>query len=271
MSDTRGSVDIAVQPWFRDHGFDGRTVLPAVEIMLLLAREAIKCRPDLDVRVMEQALFSRFFELPPDAFSCPALVECLCTLEGSVNTRLQSRVRFKLTSRIVDHAAMTFPGIFLESSNAPEIQDNAPSTVKRKISARTVYREYVPFGPAYRSLQGTLKLTQQGASGLVRAPEFPLVPEAAKAGSPFPLDGALHAACVHGQGQVDFVPFPVGFARRIIYQPTRPGREYHVRVEQTGAGDGELVYDLLIFDGQGRVFERVEGLQMRNVGVTRPG
>ena len=85
-------------------------------------------------------------------------------------------------------------------------------------------------------------------------------------GSPFPLDGAMHAACVLGQQSVDFVPFPVGFAERVVIRPTQPGASYITRVRQTAYADEELVFDLAIWDNDGQLYETVTGLRMRNVG-----
>ena len=84
-------------------------------------------------------------------------------------------------------------------------------------------------------------------------------------GSPFPLDGAFHAACVLGQRSADFVPFPVGFDRRIILRPKQPGSSYNTRVELLSRTRDELLFDLHIFDDTGQVYERVTGVRMRDV------
>jgi len=100
----------------------------------------------------------------------------------------------------------------------------------------------------------------------LKSPDLPSTDSIRKSiGSPFPLDGALHAASVLGQQSVDFVPFPVGFDRRIIFRPTQPGSCYIVRVEQVGEIDGELIFDLFILDNGGLVYETVIGVRMRDV------
>ena len=85
-------------------------------------------------------------------------------------------------------------------------------------------------------------------------------------GSPFPLDGALHAACVHGRQFVDFILFPVGFEQRIIHVPTRPGGSYITKVVLVCKDANELIFDLAIFDLEERLFETVTGIRMRRVG-----
>ncbi len=103
------------------------------------------------------------------------------------------------------------------------------------------------------------------AWGKLKAPALPTDSIQAIIGSPFPLDGALHAACVLGQQSVDFVPFPVGFDRRIITRPTQAGCIYQTRVIQLCQSEDELVFDLDIFDQAGQVYETVTGVRMRDV------
>jgi len=132
----------------------------------------------------------------------------------------------------------------------------------------------VPFGPTYRTLRDRLRLTADMAWGRVRAPELPRMDRGSGTARaiPFPLDGAMHAACVHGQRLVDFIPFPVGFAARVIARPTEGGESYAVRVRLRSRADNELVYDLAILDEGGRLRETVTALRMRDVsgGRIRP-
>jgi len=61
------------------------------------------------------------------------------------------------------------------------------------------------------------------------------------------------------------VPFPVGFDRRVIINPTQPGGSYRTRVQLLSRSREELLFDLQIFDDQGHIFERVTGMRMRDV------
>ncbi|MCI5218754.1 MAG: hypothetical protein D3914_06075, partial [Candidatus Electrothrix sp. LOE2] len=60
-------------------------------------------------------------------------------------------------------------------------------------------------------------------------------------------------------------PLPVGIDRRVILRPTQPGGEYLTKVSAVALSDKELVFDLLIFDEKGAVYEAVKGLRMRDV------
>lgn len=269
MSTRQTAVRLAVEPWFADHSFDGKTVLPAVESMLLLAEAVSRLHAHVDVRCMEDVRFGKFLEIPPGSTELQVLVEDERLQDGSVEARLLSRVRYKALSRLTEHARVLFAARSRDRANPPAREEKLAEPVT-EVSAEAVYRELVPFGPGYRTLQGTLYLGGNFARGQLLAPEN----KGRKSGrdmlgSPFPLDGAFHAACVLGQRFVDFVPFPVGFARRIINRPTRPGGSYTARVLLTSGVDGQLVFDLDIVDDQDQLCETVTGLHMRDVSGGR--
>jgi hypothetical protein len=257
-------IKIPVQPWFRDHSFAGTTVLPAVETMLLLTAEIKASWPGREVTVMTDGRFSRFLEIPDRAAAVEALIDCQQDDNGTIQARLLSRVQFKAMARIVEHGAVSVPAEQADRSSA--ISPGFPEGVSSEVKAELIYRELVPFGPAYHTLQDTLFLSEQEAWGQLQAPEFPLAGGAGETGSPFPLDGALHAACVLGQQHVDFIPFPVSFARRAISRPTRPGSRYFTKVVLVSKGEDELIFDLAIFDRKEQLSESVTGVRMRRVG-----
>jgi len=257
-------ITIPVQPWFKDHRFNGTIVLAAVETLLLLATEIHNKYPKIDIRVMEDARFLRFLEIPPQNTSIEALIDCRKTADGSIQAKLLSRVRFRSMTRILEHGEVVFPAAKKDgaSASSPEPLEDAVT----KVSADRIYRELVPFGPAYHTLQETLFLSARGASGILRAPALPETTIMEFLGSPFPLDGALHAACVHGRQSVDFIPFPVGFNRRVVTCATQPGKNYRTKVFFIDRTEDQLVYDLEIFDSTGRTCETVTGIRMRKVG-----
>ncbi len=266
MTTWRIPVAIDVQPWFADHCFDGKVVLPAVETMTLLAAAVAGTHPEIDIRVMDNVRFTRFLEIPVGSTSVMALIECCQHENGSIHAKLLSRRQFKVMTRLQEHGEILFspagekhPLISVcvsESLVAPEMM----------IPAEQVYRELVPFGPSYHTLQETLHLCGQEAWGRLKAPMLGIQDRARELlGSPFPLDGAFHAACVLGQRSADFVPFPVGFDRRIILRPTQPGGSYRTKVQLLSRTRDELLFDLHIFDDQGQIFESVTGVRMRDV------
>ena len=274
MTSDRTVVAIPVQPWFADHCFNGKIVLPAVETMLLLATEAAALHPEIDPRVMAKVRFARFLEIPAASSRVEALLECRKNEDGSVLAKLLSRRQSKAMARLQEHGEILF---------APAGKNDAPMTEcvpapqgppEMTIPAEQVYRELVPFGPSYHTLQETLQLSGQIAWGRLKAPALSLPPDRVSdsLGSPFPLDGAFHAACVLGQRAADFIPFPVGFDRRIISRPTQPGGSYRTRVQLLSQTNDELLFDLQIFDDQGHIFESVTGIRMRDVsgGTIKP-
>lgn len=107
---------------------------------------------------------------------------------------------------------------------------------------------------------------EDSAWGVLKAPLLPLVSTVQEQiGSPFPLDGAMHAASVLGQQKVDFTPLPIGIDQRIILLPTQPSGEYLTKVSAVALSEKELVFDLVILDRAGQVYEVVKGLRMRDV------
>lgn len=266
MKDRRIPLTISRKPWFCDHHFGGRTIMPAVETMAVLASMAVKMHPEVDIRVMEDVRFPSFLEISQSTATLSALGECHLEGDGRIRCKLLSRVQLKAMSRIKEHGEIIF---FLagNSTFSGNTQLEWPVSTEPVIAIDSdrIYRELVPFGPNYQTLQGSLYLSGRRAWGRLKAPELPAEPIQDLIGSPFTLDGALHAACVLGQQTVDFVPFPVGFARRVIYRPTQPGASYQTRIVQTSVTAAELLFDLEIFDDEGCTYETVLGVRMRDV------
>lgn len=276
MTASLAPVEITIRPWFGDHYFGGKIILPAVETMLLLAAEVKRSCPEIDIRVMENVRFAKFFEISPGSTTVAALVECSRNENGSICARLLSRVRFKAMTRMQEHGEILFPPAAESNRVETAAVSLAPLTGPvTEVAADKIYRELVPFGPAYHTLQETLFLSgQEGAWGKLKAPVLPPTVGSMQEiiGSPFPLDGALHAACVLGQRSADFVPFPVELGRRIVSKPTRAGGSYITRVVPVSRTSDELVFDLVIFDNDGQVYETVTGVRMRDVsrGMIKP-
>jgi hypothetical protein len=266
MTTWRIPVAIDVQPWFADHCFDGKVVLPAVETMAMLATEVAGNHPEIDVRVMNNVRFARFLEIPVGSSSVAALIECRQHENGSIHAKLLSRRPGKTMTRLQEHGEVLFSPAGENQTPVFEFDREPQTAPAMMIPAEQVYRKLVPFGPGYHTLQGDLHLGDKVAWGRLQAPVVAISDRVQElVGSPFPLDGAFHAACVLGQRTVDFVPFPVGFDRRIILNPTQSGGSYHAKVKLLSQTRDELLFDLHIFDDQGQVFEQVTGLRMRDV------
>jgi hypothetical protein len=250
----------------RDHALEGRAVLPAVETLLILAARACEDFPQMTesgVRHMSEARFVRFLEIPETVGALEVLVSCRAGKPGTVRAVLSSRIRLKAMSRLLVHGEVLFGGTTTTKAGEEYAPEPAGAQV---IPVEELYSRMVPFGPAYRTLQGELLLEENRAWGRLRAPEHGKGrPEERLLGSPFPLDGAMHAACVLGQQHVDYVPFPVGFDTRTIFRPTRAEERYSTLVRMRDCAPGELVFDLWIRDRKNNLCELVSGLRMRDV------
>jgi hypothetical protein len=268
MSDGRLPHSIPVKPWFRDHCFAGIIVLPAVETLLLLAAKVNELYPEVDIRVMENVRFAKFLAIPSATATVAGLIECEIVSDVRLQVTLLSRTVYKAMSRIKEHGTVVFSLASSHSQPVPNIDLTPPRESETEIKVDYLYSELVPFGPHYQTLQDTLYLSGNVAWGRLKAPEFAIDPVQKIIGSPFPLDGALHAACVLGQQSVSFVPFPVGFDRRVITRPTQPGCSYQTRVQKVRQTDAELFFDLVIAGDDGQVYETVTGVCMRDVSGT---
>jgi hypothetical protein len=271
MAGQRTEISIPVRPWYKDHCFGSRVILAAVEAMQLLAVTVKAAYPQLDVRHMQAGRFAKLLEIRPEAARLDAVVELEGGGKGEVCARLLTRTQLKTLTRMTTHCELTFTVEAAHDSGLENWTMPPCTGFGMEVSADEVYRDLVPFGPAYRTLQDRLFLDAESAWGTLRAPELEHSPTQ-PLGSPFPLDGAMHAACVHGQRLVDFVPFPVGFAERRIAKPTRAGERYRTQVQLHARTAEELVYTLRIFDQAEQVRETIRGLRMRDVsgGRIRP-
>ncbi len=262
----RTPVIIPVQPWYKDHSFSGRIVFAAVETMVLLAAKTLKKHADVNVRVMEDALFAKFLEIPETSETIPALFECDKKSNGRVQSKLLSQTQIGKMRRIKEHCELFFTTSSASFPPSPTLDRLEPPLSVHEIASEHIYHELVPFGPHYHTLQKKLLISDQGAWGKLKAPKLPFTdPVQEVIGSPFPLDGGMHAACVLGQQRVGYPPFPVGFSKRIIAKPTQPGAEYFVRVAPISHTAEEQVFDIVIFNVGGDIFETVQGLRMRDV------
>lgn len=259
---------LTVPPWVADHAVAGKIVLPAVETMLFLAAMARELYPQLPVSTMVGARFGKFLEIAPGQRQLEVLVE-LFVAGDHLRAVLQSEVVLKNMTRIKEHGEVQFPLLPSLTSETDTCEIVLPVASETTVSADTIYHHLVPFGPAYRSLHGVLYLHQDEAIGELRAPLLGSDNSAGTVlGSPFPCDGAMHAACVLGQQRASYIPFPVGFARRRVLRPTRPGDAYLVKATLTAESAEELTFDLRLAGRDGLLYEAMDGLRMRDVGFS---
>jgi len=264
MTPLRVPVTLAIRPWLFDHALAGRAVLPMVEILLLLAAETKNRFPEVDVCTMENGRFVRFLEIPAGAATLALEVELEPGVDGSVEAVLLKKKVLPTMTRMVEYARVVF-------SRRPEkdyllTAGQTLFTATASMDADEVYGSYISFGPAYRNLKGSLAMNDQEVRAAVQAPvmkQRSLGEELL--GSPFPLDGAMHAAGMLGRRRLGCIPLPVGFAGRVVHLPTRPGSVYTTRAVLLGGDADRLSFDLLLEDERGRVCEEITGLVMQKI------
>ena len=262
--------NIEVYPYLQDHHFDGKVILPAVEVLIVLSNVVKINFPPINVSYLHKARFSRFLSILPDTRRLEVFVDIETSDDGVLVASLLTSVKSKTgtISRTVEHARVEFAAA--DSAPSPML---LPIAVKKlggnciNVPSTTIYRELVPFGTAYHNIVGDLSVSPEGAvaylSGGGNEADEDLL------GSPFPLDAAMHAACVWGQRFSGIVPFPVGFEKRIIYQKTKKGGAYLGRVVPMKVNHESLIFDAWIYDLDGIMYESISGIQMRDVSQGR--
>ncbi len=261
----RVPVTFDVRPWLFDHTLAGRAVLPMVEILLLLAAETKKRFPQANVCSMKDGRFVRFLEIPAGTTTLPLTVELGTSGDGSITAILLQKKVLPAMTRMVEYARVVFSGRPEREKDHPSVEQTLFSATA-SMDADEVYGRYISFGPAYQNLQGPLTMNDREVRARVRAPVMERrCPGTELIGSPFPLDGAMHAAAVFGRQRLGCIPLPVGFSGRVVHLPTRPGEVYTVRAALLGDDGGRLSFDLVLADEQGRVCEEITGLLMREI------
>ena len=265
-------VKMAVFPYFQDHRFEGNAVFPAVEAMQILAQAVKNFIPQTDITAITEAKFDKFLFISPDTLQIDALCSITSFENGDVTAVLQTKTRSKKTSitRIKEHVTVNFPHIKPEFAGYLHDPGSPAENGYLEITPDQIYRELVPFGPAYHNISENLLIHKDGAIAELRAPiNRDGVDQTEQLGSPFILDAAFHAACVWGQRYSGVVAFPVGVEKRIIVKPTQPGDTYIGRIIPVRTDPDLLVFDICIYDKDDNPFEIVAGVHMRDVSGGR--
>ncbi len=260
----RHPLTLPVPPHLYDHQVMNRPVLPAAHALCHLAeavREQIGSTP---CTRSGDAQFEGFLDLPEAPGTLPALAEIRQEDDGSVSASLLTRIRSSRSpiTRVKKHIHT----LFLPPCRPPAL----PRTIVEGFSGpvfpverEDVYRDLVPFGPAFRNCCGQLELSREGVTARITAPEG--MPDSGLLGSPFVFDAALHAANVWTQRYRGIVVFPVGYAERHIPEPTRDGGEYVCKGVPGPAADRFQEFHLWILSPEGRLHEVVLGVRMREL------
>jgi hypothetical protein len=257
--------DIEIYPYLRDHHLEGKTILPAVESLNVLARVVQANYPQGQVTYQQNAVFCRFLPIAPNVKSQPAIIKLESSDDADITASLWSLLKSKTghVSRELEHARVNFINAGLPEFSAP------PFPVLRRlkgecisIPSSAVYGDLVPFGPAYQNIIGDLAISDEGALAYISGGHHEA--DETFLGSPFPLDATMHMACVWGQRFAGVVAFPVGFEKRIIYQKTKKGEEYLGRIVPVSVTSESLIVDAWIYQ-EDIVCEFINGIKMMDV------
>jgi hypothetical protein len=273
-AEERQEVRIEVPVHWADHRFMDRAVLPAVEAMQLLAFWTRRFRPAVHLHSIRHAAFDKFLEMPPTGAAIQAFCDLTDLPGGAVQACLVTRgrtgsaaiTRTRIHARVVfQPAPLSVPQVALDLAAAL-----AGSCFN--VEPERLYEALVPFGPCYRNIAKSVRLTREGALAWIHAPEYPDPQTDLPLGSPFVADAAFHAACVWSQRFDGIIAFPVGIAERRIVNPTLAGETYIARVFPLGREEEGLLFDIWILDQGGGLRELLEGVRMRDVsgGRMRP-
>jgi hypothetical protein len=256
---------IEVSPYLRDHHFEGKVILPAVETLIALANVVKLNFRQIPINCLLRASFPRFLFITPETQRLPVLVD-IENVGNDITAMLLTSIKSEKNKirRTLVHARVEFP----REDSAPS--PAAPFRVVEKLEgkcfrvpATTIYRDLIPFGTAYQNIIGELAISPEGALAYLSGGNYEA--DENLLGSPFPLDAVMHAACVWGQRFSGTVPFPTGFEKRFIYQKTKKGGSYIGRVVSVNIDQESLMFDAWIYDLSGAIYEAISGIKMRDV------
>jgi len=263
---------IDIPPYMMDHHTRGNAVLPAVEAMQIMASSVRERVPGADIFQMSGARFDRFVPLDLKEKKLELIHELCVMHDGSVRSALYTRSVLKNgMTRLKEHAAMTFGGAGLNTDTYPLDLCSGLPGMCFDISCDDLYRDLVPFGPAYHTLSDMLHVSEDGALGTLK--NDGIASDMWILGSPFPLDGAFHAACAWAQRYCGIVGFPVGFSLRKILRPVKIESIYSCRIVPVDVSGKSLIFDIFIHDEEGIPCEAIQGIIMKDVSggaVTPP-
>ena len=292
-------LSVAIPDYLRDHRYEGRAVLPAVEALQILSRSLPEGLPRCNPRIQEAGEFARLLHLDPDSDTLNVFHEIAISPEGRRQSRLTTLHSGRQTqlNRRMTHVAV----VFSAADQAATDRENGSADASRKgspawssgergdepgyradpvsdeaaesngsvftFSCERLYADLVPFGPAYHNVVSEIGLTKTGARAYVSGGDYPEA--VGPLGSPFPFDAAMHMACAWGQRHRNIVAFPVGFDRREIILPTSAGETYLCRVFPLPDDGPALRFDVQLFDEDHRLVEIILGLRMRDISGGR--
>ncbi len=263
-------ISLAYPPFFQDHHVGGRPVLAAMEAMELLAKNLCRRFPGHECRDLTEIRFDKFLYLEEKA-PRHLFHETTRTGDGTLRTTLTTRFRSPNARirRTLTHAGLTVGRGIPELPRYPMESAASLTNPCVRVDPDRIYRDMVPFGPAYRNIVTPLLISPDGALARVGSPVAQDPRADLLLGSPYVPDAALHACCVWCQRYHGIVTFPVSMDRRTVIRPTRMDDRYTARVVPKKI-DGEIFwFDVHIYDDDGNLREWMTDVCMKDVSGGR--
>ena len=263
------AISVPLPPFYKDHHVQGRPVLAAVEAMELLVAQAGQHVPAPTTWTLTNIRFDKFLFLDAPE-SPPTFARITMGNDGTQSAVLTSRLKRPgaTITRTLTHVSLTIDQGLPPIDPLP--MDTMASLTGRltRVDVDRIYREMVPFGPAYRNIRRLL-ISPDGALARVGSPDPPDARSGLCLGAGYVLDAAFHAACVWCQRYGNTVAFPVAIERRSIIHPTRLDEPYTARIVPIRTDAPAFVFDIFIYDDTGRLYEAVHHIEMRDVSGGR--
>lgn len=264
-------LKVPAAAYLKDHCFQGRMVLPAVEAMRILAETTQARRPETAIDCITNARFDKFLYLHPEDQWIDAFSEIEMGANGAVTAKLITKSVSPQTAitRMKKHVVLSFANPTPLGTRQPN-KKRFRGEPAYEVSISRLYQDLVPFGPAYQNIK-KLRLYQNSAEAVI-ASSLKAPSGETSLGCPFILDAAFHAACAWAQRHTDIVAFPVGFDHRRIIKPTRWRETYKTQISVVQKQAAVLVFDIQIYSINGDLCECLTGVYMRDVsgGRMRP-
>lgn len=261
-------------PYLQDHIYQGELIFPGVmgleamaQVAQALLLEKILGDDQSQSLQFRSVQFNHPIVIPPD-HTLKIRIAALVEESGQIKIVLRS----EQTGFVVDHFTAT---LSVNSDSTPTIPvslSTITSTLEKYLNPQTdLYGELLFHGDRfqkitrYRQLSATKCLAEiaidQQVSWFSR-----YLPQELTLGEPAARDAVIHAlqACVPHA-----TILPTGIEQLTIYSLSRTSHQYVSAQERQQIGD-RFIYDLLVFDEQGKILEEWLGLELRIIKPRNP-
>ncbi|HEV2999319.1 MAG TPA: SDR family NAD(P)-dependent oxidoreductase, partial [Solirubrobacteraceae bacterium] len=260
VADAELSTDL--DPYLRDHVLDGEPLLPAVVGLEAMAQAVMALAGSDAPPVFDEVRFDRPVVVPEGERTTVRVAALATSAAGGRVVLRSARTGFQ-----VDH----FSARWRLGEPRGEAPCDVPAGGDARLDPNALYGTLLFHAGRFRRLRGyrALSATRCHAEIDARDPAGwfgAFLPQPLVLGDPGAHDAAIHAlqACVpHAR----VIPVAVGSA---WFDPGAAAGVRHVHAVERARGDGAFTFDVAVRDGDGRLVERWDGLELRAVSAVTP-